>query len=96
MSEVKDASFEDALARLERIVAEMESGELSLDESMKRFEEGMLLSSLCSKKLAETEKRIEILVKKTGAEAEWQAVTGNPTEPGREFPADSSEKSGGE
>lgn len=60
MSEPK---FEDALKKLEKIVAEMESGEISLDESLKRYEEGIKLSRFCLKKLEEAEKKIEILQK---------------------------------
>lgn len=56
--------FEDALARLETIVTEMESGRVSLDESMRKFAEGMKLAELCSRKLSETEKKIEVLLKR--------------------------------
>lgn len=55
--------FEDALSRLEEIVQKMEAGDLSLDESLKAFEEGIKLVRLCSKKLEETERRIELLMK---------------------------------
>jgi exodeoxyribonuclease VII small subunit len=55
--------FEDALERLEKIVAQLEEGELALDESLKIFEEGIKLSRLCSSKLEEAEKKIEILMK---------------------------------
>jgi exodeoxyribonuclease VII small subunit len=55
--------FEDALSRLEEIVRKMESGDLSLDESLKVFEEGIKLVRICSKKLEEAERRIEILIK---------------------------------
>jgi exodeoxyribonuclease VII small subunit len=67
MSEKKkeDApSFEKALARLELIVREMESGELPLEKMMAHFEEGSGLVKFCSQKLNEVEKKIEILVKK--------------------------------
>ena len=57
-------SFEQALERLEKIVAKMESGELPLAESMKHFEEGMKLANLCTEKLGETEKKIEVLMNK--------------------------------
>jgi exodeoxyribonuclease VII small subunit len=57
------ASFEKALERLETIVQEMESGELSLEDMMARFEEGQKLVKLCSGKLNQVERRIEILVK---------------------------------
>ena len=55
--------FEEALARLEEIVQKMESGDLSLDESLKAFEEGIKLVRLCSKKLEEADRRIDLLVK---------------------------------
>ncbi|MCS6771449.1 MAG: exodeoxyribonuclease VII small subunit [Kiritimatiellae bacterium] len=58
--------FETALARLEAIVREMESGSLSLDRMMACFEEGMRLAAWCDKKLNEVEKKIEILVKEAG------------------------------
>ncbi|NPV04156.1 MAG: exodeoxyribonuclease VII small subunit [Syntrophaceae bacterium] len=63
MAEVK---FEDALAKLEEIVRKMEQGELTLDESLAAFEEGIRLSRLCAAKLDEAERRIEILLKKEG------------------------------
>ncbi len=59
MAEMK---FEQALSKLEKIVEEMESGELSLDDSLKKYEEGMKLSLFCTKKLKEAEKKIEILI----------------------------------
>ncbi len=58
-----DVSFEKALGRLETIVEEMESGKLSLEDMMKRFEEGQSLVKICSSKLNQVERRIEILVK---------------------------------
>lgn len=61
-----DAKFEDALAKLEEIVRKMEQGELTLDESLAAFEEGIRLSRLCARKLDEAERRIEILLKKEG------------------------------
>ena len=55
--------FEEALSRLEGIVRRMEAGDLSLEESMKAFEEGIKLARLCAKKLDEAERRVEILLK---------------------------------
>lgn len=55
-------NFEDALKRLESIVEELEGGELSLEDSIARFEEGMRLSRGLTQKLDEAEKRIERLV----------------------------------
>jgi exodeoxyribonuclease VII small subunit len=54
-------NFEKSLARLEEITQKLESGELSLDESLKLFEEGISLSRFCQKKLTETEQKIEVL-----------------------------------
>ena len=54
--------FEDNLHRLEAIVKRMESGELSLEDSLKTFEEGIRLYRLCAQKLDEAERRVEILL----------------------------------
>ena len=61
-----EAKFEEALAKLEEIVRKMEQGELTLDESLTSFEEGIRLARLCARKLDEAERRIEILLKKEG------------------------------
>ena len=58
----KSMKFEEAMEKMEAIVAELEGGELTLDESLARFEEGISLSRLCTRKLDEAEKRIAILV----------------------------------
>ncbi|MCZ6801821.1 MAG: exodeoxyribonuclease VII small subunit [Nitrospirae bacterium] len=54
--------FEEALARLETIVSELEKGDLPLDDSLKIFEEGIKLSKNCLKMLDDAEKKIEIMV----------------------------------
>jgi len=56
--------FEQALERLEKIVADMESAELPLDKVVSKFEEGTRLVRFCAQKLEEAEKKIEILAKK--------------------------------
>ena len=61
-----EAKFEEALAKLEEIVRKMEQGELTLDESLTSFEEGIRLARLCAGKLDEAERRIEILLKREG------------------------------
>jgi len=61
--EQKDKNFEDALAQLERVVEKLESGELSLDECLRSFEEGVRLVKFCNEKLGEVEKKIELLVR---------------------------------
>ena len=67
MGEKKNAGFEESLERLEELVDRMESGELSLEEMIKHFEEGSKLVDVCSAKLDEVEKKIEKLVKRDGA-----------------------------
>ena len=59
-------TFEDSLARLEEISRELEDGELNLETSLKRFEEGIKLVQFCSKKLDESQKKIDILLEKDG------------------------------
>ncbi len=54
-------SFEKDLERLEQVVKELEEGDLTLDDSLKRFEEGVRLARACEKALAQAEKRIEVL-----------------------------------
>lgn len=66
MSENKN--FEDMMKNLEEIAKDLESGELSLDESVKKFEEGMELSKSCSKILEDAEKKITILIKDANGE----------------------------
>ena len=56
-------TFENAMKRLEAIVQEIESGDLTLDEALKKFQEGVKLSKFCSNKLDETEKKVSILLK---------------------------------
>jgi exodeoxyribonuclease VII small subunit len=61
--EQKDKKFEQALVELESVVEKLESGELSLDESLATFEQGIRLVKFCNQKLSEVEKKIELLVK---------------------------------
>ncbi|UCB56685.1 MAG: exodeoxyribonuclease VII small subunit [Candidatus Omnitrophota bacterium] len=61
MTEMK---FEEALKRLEKIVEELESGKLSLEDSLKRYEEGVKLSRFCHKSLQAAQKKIQVLTKK--------------------------------
>lgn len=67
-----DMPFEQALEELEKIVDDMEQGDLPLDDMIKCFERGTLLSKLCRKKLSKLEKKIEVLVKDDGVDGEWQ------------------------
>lgn len=58
-----ELKFEKALERLEKIVEDLESGTLTLEEALKRYEEGVKLSRLCTQKLAQAENKIEVLTK---------------------------------
>lgn len=58
-----EQKFEEAVKKLESIVARLEDGDIPLEESLKLFEEGVKLSRFCAKKLDEAEKKVEILMK---------------------------------
>ena len=60
------SSFEDNMENLEKIVTELEKGDLNLDESIAKFEEGIKTSKECNKILEEAEKKITILLEKDG------------------------------
>lgn len=62
---MEERKFEKAMERLEAIVHSLESGDLSLDESLKVFEEGMDLVQFCTMKLDEAEQRVSILMKES-------------------------------
>jgi exodeoxyribonuclease VII small subunit len=64
--------FEKKLTRLEEIVAKMESGNLTLEESLKLFEEGVKNSRECQKQLTEAEEKVKVLLK---VEADGKPVT---------------------
>ncbi len=55
-------TFEQAMKQLEQIVQDLESGDLALEKTLKKFEEGIQLTQFCAKKLDETEKKITLLV----------------------------------
>ena len=59
-------NFEESMKKLEGIVTELENGNLNLDESVKKFEEGMKIAKQCNKILEEAEKKITILLEKDG------------------------------
>ncbi len=62
--ELTGLSYEEAVKMLEQTVARLESGDISLDESMTLFRKGMTLSEICAGKLAEIEKQITQLIEK--------------------------------
>ena len=63
----KEPKYEDGMKALEELVQKLEQGQLSLDESLAAFQEGMRLSRLLGKKLDETEKKVEILLEEKDA-----------------------------
>lgn len=65
-------NFEKAIERLEKIVEDLESGSLGLDESISVFEEGVELSKKCHKKLTEAETKIKLLIKNDSGEFEMK------------------------
>ena len=69
MKKEEELNFETALKRLEKIVSELESGELSLDDSLKKYEEGKKLSELCSRKLEAAQKKVQVLIKQSEGSA---------------------------
>lgn len=64
------ATFEDRLTALEAVVERLERGELSLDESVRLFEEGVKLSDACKAELEKAEGRIQVLVERQGGGVE--------------------------
>lgn len=79
MAKEKERSFEESVRELEQVVRGLESGELTLDESLKFFEQGVKLSRECEAKLSQAKGKVEMLVKQAG---ELKAVpfTGNEPE----------------
>jgi exodeoxyribonuclease VII small subunit len=63
---MKQEDFETKLKKLEEIVAELEKGDISLENSLKKFEEGMKISKDCSKLLQNAEKKITIILEENG------------------------------
>lgn len=63
-------TYEEALAKLEESVRQLEKGALSLDDSLKAFEGGIKWSRLCEEKLSEAKGRVEMLIKKANDEKE--------------------------
>ena len=70
MAEMK---FEEALKKLEGIVDALEGGDLALEDSLAKYEEGIRLSRICQKKLETARKRIEILVKSKDGKVKLEA-----------------------
>jgi exodeoxyribonuclease VII small subunit len=72
---VAGVKFEQAMARLEAIVGELEKGDLPLDESLKIFEEGIRLSKSCLKILEDAERKVEVLVQEKNGKKRLHAFS---------------------
>lgn len=70
-TELEKLTFEQALNELETIVATMESGNIPLDQMISYFERGNKLRQICSEKLSELEKKIEVLVREDDKGGSW-------------------------
>ncbi len=63
---MKDIKFEEALKKLEKIVSDLEAGDMSLEDSLSKYEEGIRLSKLCSRQLEAAKSKVELLMKSGG------------------------------
>jgi exodeoxyribonuclease VII small subunit len=79
VAETEEVRFEEALKQLEAIVSRLELGDLPLEEALSIFEEGIRVTKLCSQRLSEAERRVNILVRNA------DSATGGLEE--RPFPA---------
>jgi exodeoxyribonuclease VII small subunit len=71
---VAEIKFEEALKKLEKVVEDLENGGLSLDEALKRYQEGVELSRMCAQRLESAKKKIDILVKNKKGEFELKPL----------------------
>jgi exodeoxyribonuclease VII small subunit len=70
----KKPTFEEALEELETIAQKLESGELTLDESIQYYEKGVALAKFCRQKLEEAERKIEILQKQPDGSIQKKSI----------------------
>jgi exodeoxyribonuclease VII small subunit len=76
MPEIK---FEEALKKLEKIVSDLEAGDMSLEESLSKYEEGIKLSKICSRQLEAAKSKVELLMK-SGSKFDIKPFDVSPTE----------------
>ena len=69
MSDTKPVNLEKSLATLEKIVDELESGDLPLEKAMQKFEEGIKLTRSCQSALKDAEQKVQILMKDAGGDS---------------------------
>ncbi len=85
--ELNSLQFDEALQRLEQLVGQLESGRLSLEDSLRAFDDGMKLHRICADRLGQARKKVELLVKDNAGEWKWQDQT-PAQEEGQELPAE--------
>ena len=73
-----ELKFEEAIADLEQVVEQLESGDLSLEDSLAAFEQGVGLVRYCNQKLSEVEKKVELLVKDKQGQLQLKAFGNGP------------------
>jgi exodeoxyribonuclease VII small subunit len=78
----QELKFEEAIADLEQVVEQLESGDLSLEDSLAAFEKGVGLVRYCNQKLSEVEKKVELLVKDKQGQLRLQAFGNGPADSG--------------
>ncbi len=76
----QELKFEEAIADLEQVVEQLESGDLSLEDSLAAFEKGVGLVRYCNQKLSEVEKKVELLVKDKQGQLQLQAFGNGPAD----------------
>ena len=91
MAEMK---FEDALKKLEKIVGDLENGNIPLDEALEKYEEGIKLSRACAKKLEVAKKKVEILLKAEDGSVELKDFDEKTASEEEKPPSESKKKKG--
>ena len=77
MATTPTPSFDDGLDQLEGLVQQLESGQLSLEEALQRFEDGVKLSHVLQQQLAEAQRRVEVLRQSLGGEYRAEPLDGD-------------------
>ncbi|HEX6174886.1 MAG TPA: exodeoxyribonuclease VII small subunit [Candidatus Binatia bacterium] len=75
----QELKFEEAIANLQQVVEQLESGDLSLEDSLAAFEKGVGLVRYCNQKLSEVEQKVELLVKDKEGQLQLKAFGNGPT-----------------
>ena len=76
----RELKFEEAIADLVQVVEQLESGDLSLEDSLAAFEKGVGLVRYCNQKLSEVEKKVELLVKDRQGQLQLKAFGNGPAD----------------